>query len=176
MLCLCSVSVIFISYQWSVINFGLYNIHLHCMAVYVVLSASSLQPVTCYTSAPLNEIQTADISPTPVARRRRSLLAFNLTTEAPFSTDNEIRNPLVCLEQDDTLAFKVYIDNNDRTLSNYPVYVKDHMYNNNPDFDYGAFRQLEFYITETNITMSVFLHVFTDPGTYVFVDAQDANR
>lgn len=50
------------------------------------------------------------------------------------------------------------------------------MYNNNPDFDYGAFRQLQFYVRETNISMSVFLHVFTDPGTYVFVDAQDAAR
>lgn len=109
------------------------------------------------------------------ARRRRSLLALNVTTAAPSSA-NEIRNPLVCLEQEDTVAFKVYLSGNDRVASNYPVYVKDHLYNNNPEFDYGAFRQLQSYIKETNISLSVFLHVFTDPGIYVFVDAQDAAK
>lgn len=110
------------------------------------------------------------------ARRRRSLLALN-TTSAPVVSDaNEIRNPIICLEQGDVVAFKVYIHPTDRTLSNYPVYVKDHMYNDNKDFDYGPFRQLQSYIKETNISMSVFMYVFTDPGTYVFVDAQDQAR
>lgn len=74
------------------------------------------------------------------------------------------------------MAFKVYINEQNRSLSNYPVYVKDHLYNDNQDFDYGAFRQLQFYIRDTNVNMSVFMHVFTDPGTYVFVDAQDQAR
>ena len=82
----------------------------------------------------------------------------------------------MCLEEEDVLAFKVYINDANRQLSNYPVYVKDHLYNTNPDFDYGAFRQLASYITETQITLSVFMHVFTDPGTYVFKDAQDASK
>jgi len=72
--------------------------------------------------APLNSLQ-----PSVSARRRRSLLAVNLTTASPAAA-NEIRNPLICLEQDDTIAFKVYINEDDRTLSNYPVYVKDHLY------------------------------------------------
>lgn len=119
--------------------------------------------------APLNQ----QLAPESLNRRRRSLLAVNTTTP---STDSEIRNPLVCLEKDDAVAFKVYINSASRTRSNYPVYVKDHLYNSNPDFDYGAFRQLAFYIKETNVSLSVFMHVFTDPGTYVFVDAQDAAR
>lgn len=121
--------------------------------------------------APLNTLE-PNAGNSGAARRRRSLLAVNSTA----ASGNEIRNPLVCLEQEDTLAFKIYINANDRSLSNYPVYVKDHLYNNNPDFDYGAFRQLSFYITDTNISLSVFLHVFTDAGTYVFVDAQDASK
>lgn len=101
---------------------------------------------------------------------------MNDTTAAPPVGNNEIRNPLVCLEEGDVVAFKVYVNQNDRKLSNYPVYVKDHMYNTNEEFDFGPFRQLASYIKETNITISVFMHVFTDPGTYVFVDAQDYNR
>lgn len=96
------------------------------------------------------------------------------TTSTP--ANNEISNPVVCLEQGDVLAFKVFINEADRTQSNYPVYVKDHMFNTNPDFDYGAFRQLGSYIRETNITLSVFMHVFSDGGTYVFADAQDVAR
>ena len=123
--------------------------------------------------APLNERY---LSSGGTGRRRRSLLSVNLTTAAPVSSDNEISNPVICLEKGDVVAFKIYINPADRTLSNYPVYLKDHLYNTNEDFDSGAFRQLQSYIRETNLSMSVFMHVFTDAGTYVFVDSQEYER
>lgn len=166
-----------------------------------------------------------------LVRRRRAATNdtsanVTATTLDPITTtgttvDNEIRNPLICLQVcvlrceskighvdstffqwlvfkllwsqflfififtldtkshsqiDDVLAFKIYLNDTDRSLSNYPVYVKDHLYNDNPDFDYGDFRQLQFLIRDTNVYLSVFMHVFTEPGTYVFVDSQDAAR
>lgn len=53
---------------------------------------------------------------------------------------------------------------------------QDHLYNTNPSFDYGDFTQLEYYIVETNVTYTSFGYSFTDAGTYVFNDAQSANR
>lgn len=103
---------------------------------------------------------------------RRKRQALNTTTPV----NNEITNPIICLEEGDVLAFKLYVKETDRAQSNYPVYVKDHMYNTNQDFDYGSFRQLASFIKETNLTVSVFMHVFTDAGTYVFADAQDVER
>ena len=72
--------------------------------------------------------------------------------------------------------FRIFLDTEDRTQSNYPKYIKDHLYNTNPTFDYGDFKQLEYYITETNVTYNNFIFVFTEAGTYVFADAQDLER
>lgn len=38
------------------------------------------------------------------------------------------------------LLFGIEINDANRALSNYPVYVVNHLYNTNPTFDYGAFR------------------------------------
>lgn len=74
------------------------------------------------------------------------------------------------------VLFKVTINSTDRTASNYPVYVVNHLYNSNPTFDYGAFTQLAYLIANTNVSISSFAHVFTEAGTYVFQDAQDSTR
>jgi hypothetical protein len=58
-------------------------------------------------------------------------------------------------------------------LSHYPVYVKDHLYNTNPTFDYGAFTQLAYYVTQTNVTLGAFAHTFDEAGTFVFRDSQN---
>ena len=69
-----------------------------------------------------------------------------------------------------------YYDQEVRTKSHYPKYVKDHLYNTNPNFDYGDFTQLAYYITETNVNYTSFVYSFTEAGTYVFADAQNMNR
>ena len=58
--------------------------------------------------------------------------------------------------------------------ANYPIYVKDHLFNTNPSFDYSEFRDLKFYVLNTNVSITFFAHVFTEPGRYVFSDAQES--
>lgn len=43
--------------------------------------------------------------------------------------------------------------------------------NTNPDFDYGAFRQLEDMILVQNITVQTFSYVFKEHGIFVFENA-----
>ena len=64
----------------------------------------------------------------------------------------------------------------DRSQSNYPVYQRDNLFNSNPTFDYGDFEELEYYILNTNVTYNSFAYVFSEAGTYVFADSQDASR
>ena len=72
--------------------------------------------------------------------------------------------------------FRMWIDYDDRALSHYPVYIKDHLYNTNPTFDYGDFTQLKYYITETNVSINTFGIAFNEAGTYVVADAQALSR
>ena len=120
-----------------------------------------------FLTVPLNSFD----SNTTVTTRRRLLQAASLSDGVP-----EIANPLICLELYEVIVFRIFVDENDRTLSHYPVYVKNHLYNTNPGFDYGAFTELEYYITQTNVTYSSFAYSFTEPGTYVIADAQAFER
>lgn len=96
------------------------------------------------------------------ARRRRQT-DTNTTTDVA-----DIDNPLLCLEIDEAVVFTISVNDNDSY--HYPVYVKDHLLNTNPGFDYGPFNQLENYIV-TNVSVSNFVYVFTEAGTYVFSDS-----
>ena len=52
---------------------------------------------------------------------------------------------------------------------NYPVYYKDSFLNNNPQFDYGPFLELEKMI-EKGVYVSTFSFVFKQAGVYVFTN------
>ncbi|XP_022100041.1 trichohyalin-like [Acanthaster planci] len=84
-----------------------------------------------------------------------------------------IANPIVCLALEDMLLFRVSLDPVNRSLSHYPVYRKDHLFNTNPTYDYSEFRDLRFYVESTEVAISSFAHVFTESGQYVFADAQE---
>ncbi|XP_006824590.2 uncharacterized protein LOC100375297, partial [Saccoglossus kowalevskii] len=114
---------------------------------------------------------TASPSYVPASARRKLLQSASPVTNVPY-----IPNPVICLEIEDMIVFRIYIDETDRSLSNYPVYVKDHLYNSNPTFDYGAFTELKFLVEETNLTIWTFAHVFTEAGEFVFADAQEPDR
>ncbi|XP_024910934.1 uncharacterized protein LOC103378425 isoform X1 [Cynoglossus semilaevis] len=82
-----------------------------------------------------------------------------------------IPNPIVCLTSNDMLIFQLTINHTDRRLSHFPVYQKDHLFNSNPSWDFGAFRHLQILMKQTHFNSSRFAHVFTDTGKYVFVDS-----
>lgn len=98
---------------------------------------------------------------THIGRRRL------LTTLVP---NNQISNSLLCLELNEMVMFKIWINDTDRTQSHYPVYLKDHLFSNNPNFDYGQFLALKNLIETTNVNISTFAFVFTEAGNYVFQD------
>uniref|UniRef100_A0A3Q3IVN5 Uncharacterized protein n=1 Tax=Monopterus albus TaxID=43700 RepID=A0A3Q3IVN5_MONAL len=85
-----------------------------------------------------------------------------------------IPNPIACLSSGDMLIFLLTI-NRTRHLSHFPVYQKDHLFNSNPSWDFGAFRHLQILMKQTNFN-STFAHVFSERGKYVFVDSAVPER
>ncbi len=84
-------------------------------------------------------------------------------------TFESINNPIICINSGEGLMFQIIQDRTNSSL-HYPVYVKDHLLNSNPSFDYGSFRQLSRAI-ESSININNLFHVFNDPGSYVFADS-----
>lgn len=105
-------------------------------------------------------------------RRRRRAVADNSTTAPPGLT---ISNPVMCLDNEKAVVFRVEINPVNRSLSHYPRYRKNHLLNTNDRFDYGNFRQLHSLVQESNNSLTHFVHVFTQSGTFVFYDNADPN-
>ncbi|XP_029373686.1 uncharacterized protein LOC115053250 isoform X2 [Echeneis naucrates] len=81
-----------------------------------------------------------------------------------------IPNPIACLSSGDMLIFHLTINHTDRRLSHFPVYEKDHLFNSNPSWDFGAFRHLHTLMKQTNFNSTKFAHVFSETGKYAFMD------
>ena len=107
-----------------------------------------------------------------VNRRKRSSSEFRQTRQAVVDdivqTDS-ISNPLICLQTGEAVFFEINQEVNTSSY-HYPVYVKDHRLNSNPNFDYGLFRQLG-NLLQTSVNISTFVNVFNDPGIYAFADS-----
>jgi hypothetical protein len=76
-----------------------------------------------------------------------------------------VRNPVVCLELGDSVLFDLSAGRD-----HFPVYYERHLFNTNPTFDFGAFRQLQSTLLTTNLTVSSFAFTFATAGVYVFYD------
>ncbi|XP_023817540.1 zonadhesin-like isoform X2 [Oryzias latipes] len=87
-----------------------------------------------------------------------------------------IPNPIACLSSGDMLIFHLTINHTDRHYSHFPVYQKDHLFNSNPKWDFGAFRHLQILMKQTKFNSSWFAHVFSEAGKYVFVDSAVPQR
>ena len=108
------------------------------------------------------------------SRRKSDVLLTMSAAERREDNSTEITytgiaNPVVCVEFNEALVFRL-VDN-----EHYPVYVKDSLYNNNDDFDFGGFRALEESMLSGQ-DVSSFSFTFSQKGTYVFADAGDQQR
>ena len=109
---------------------------------------------------PTRNSEAIAVIPNSSTRRRRAVEIEEIPA---------IANPLICLGAGEAVAFTITVGDNTSTY-HFPVYIKDHLLNSNPDFDYGAYRQLGDYL-DSSVLVSTFVAVFNDPGTYVFRDS-----
>ncbi|XP_037124116.1 zonadhesin [Syngnathus acus] len=82
-----------------------------------------------------------------------------------------IPNPVACLSTGDMLIFHLTINHTDRSLSHFPFYEKDHLFNSNPSWDFGVFRRVQTLIKQSNLNNTWFAHAFWEAGKYVFLDS-----
>ena len=99
-------------------------------------------------------------------RQLQSVSGAALNTSALADAPG-ILQPVVCIRLGDGLLFDV-------SPSNYPVYLKDSLINTNPQFDYGAFRQLAEAAAGSG-GVSAFIFAFTTAGLYDFASSANSN-
>lgn len=104
-----------------------------------------------------NDVNTTSSPTTPSSRRRRSLLALSTLNSSLIG----ISNPTTCLSFGSSMLFLV---NND----NYPEYDENNLYNTNPNFDYGPFRDLKERHSLMSTSSTLFAFRFDTPGVYAF--------
>ncbi|XP_040283122.1 uncharacterized protein LOC120997173 [Bufo bufo] len=134
----------------------------------VLFSPSGVFGVILSSAQVIEAFLTGDSWSVPTPRKSRAV--DQVLTSAGAVSLPRIPNPILCLKKGDVVLFQLSISPNERMSSHYPLYQKDHLFNTNSHWDFGAFRRLDHLIKETHINVSRFAHVFTDPGTYVFLD------
>ena len=101
-----------------------------------------------------NSVNATNSAVVPSTRKRRSVPASS-------PTFNGVQNPTICIRFNEVLMF---------TVSNdfFPQYDEGNLYNTNPDFDFGAFKNLaeRHQLMGTNSTLFPFR--FEKSGVYVF--------
>ena len=113
------------------------------------------------TTAPTRRRRDSDLESASFSGRHlMQATAAPATTSAPPS----VSNSMTCLELGESMIFRI------RDPAHYPVYLKDHLLNSNPTFDDGPFRKLKDYLAG-NLTIRMFVHVFTTAGTYIFANS-----
>ncbi|CAG9314260.1 unnamed protein product [Blepharisma stoltei] len=81
-----------------------------------------------------------------------------------------LSNPIACIKRNDTFLFSL------TPRSHYPVYLKDSLLNTNKNFDYAAFKELEWRMKSSSSYVDTFAFTFTDAGIYDFVDNADSDK
>ena len=119
----------------------------------------------------ITDINQSPIENVPSPRVRRAVTNTNNIT-APVV----IHNPFICIAMGTAILFKIEINEMNRSLSHYPRYNKDHLFNENDKFDYGNFRLLHSLIRDTNKSLSTFANVFSESGVFVFYDNAEPSR
>ena len=107
-------------------------------------------------------------------RRKRDLESYEIVNgrfrrQSTDSLPQNISNPLLCLQLNEAIVFQISQDTNSSSV-HYPVYIKEHLLNSNPGFDYGAFRQLANFIL-SGVNISQFVYTFSEAGSYYFQDS-----
>eukprot|EP00762_Andalucia_godoyi_P006917 ANDGO_08315.mRNA.1 Reticulocyte-binding protein 2 homolog a len=100
-----------------------------------------------------------------------TFMTHSVTVRDSSTLPSGIDQPVVCLKKGEGMLWSIP---SDRT--HYPVYEKDSLYNTNPNFDYGAFRQLKDQLKDPLTTIATFAFTFNDRGVYVFSDAASSSR
>jgi len=123
----------------------------------------------------LSQIPTLLTDPTqPIAnntqRRRRRAVGTS-----PITATQGIRSPVICVQIGEAVMWQVNVKQN-RSESNYPQYRKNHLYNTNPNFDYGKFRELNTLVQNTDLDITTFANVFSEAGVFVFYDNENILR
>lgn len=134
----------------------------------VVFASSGIFGVIVSSAQVVEAFLTGDTWSVPTPRKSKE--REQIVTSVHSGSLPRIPNPILCFNEGDLVLFQLSILPNERASSHYPIYQKDHLFNSNPHWDFGAFRRLDYLIRETNVNISRFAHVFTTPGAYVFQD------
>lgn len=104
-----------------------------------------------------NDINVTSTAGTSSSRRRRSLLAVSTSNSSLIG----IANPTACVGYGTSMMFMV-------SNENYPEYDENNLYNTNPDFDSGPFRDLKERHALMSTNSTLFAFKFDAPGVYAF--------
>lgn len=82
-----------------------------------------------------------------------------ILADGPATMDQAI----ICVKPYSAVSFSV-------SKEHFPVYIKQSIYNTDPNYDYGAFSKLHTKLTSTGVVISTFTNTFSYEGVFVFGD------